>query len=100
MRGQKTPQQIIDRIDQLRKIHRPSEIVKILNGIVARRTTYRILRQLRERDTEQAWESEKAIVEEKRREVRDRLEASPMPKIRRYTKTADFPPNLRNVRSA
>jgi hypothetical protein len=73
MRGQKTDPRIVNEIDQLRKTHRHAEIVGMMEGCVSRRMVYRILHRLKEKDAIQARESEKAIVEDRWQEIRERL---------------------------
>jgi hypothetical protein len=98
MRGQKTDPRIVDQINLLRKMHRANEIVRVMEGQVSRRTVYRILWRLRERDAKHIRESEKAIVEDRREEIRERLAARLSPKI--FKRSSQFPPNLRKVSSA
>jgi hypothetical protein len=71
----------------------------MMEGSVPRRTVYRILRQLKEKDAEKAREDAKAIVENRRQEIRERLAVNPRRKVERYKRTSQFPSNLRNVRS-
>ncbi len=99
MRGKKTSKIIVDKIDRLRKECSPSEVVKRLDGRLPKRTIYRILKRLRNRDEEKAREAERQICESKQQEIQQRLEANPIPKVERFKRTSQFPPNLRAVRS-
>ena len=99
MRGKRTDPQLVDEIRQLRRVHRPAEIVKIMEGRLHRRTVYRILERLRRKD-EELWREDAERVrlalelEEQRRRERVRRMG-----VRKYTNVSQFPARLRKVRS-
>jgi len=95
MRGKRTDPQLVDEIRQLRRAHRPAEIVKIMEGRLHRRTVYRILERLRLEDEERVKEAiEKGRrmyeLEEQRRRERAKLRG-----VRPYRTVAQFPPRAR-----
>ena len=68
MRGKRTDPKLVDEIRNLRRMHRPAEIVKIMDGILHRRTVYRWLKRLEGEDQERA----RQLAEQTRRALEDR----------------------------
>jgi hypothetical protein len=87
LKGRRTDPKLVEVIRQLRRMHRPAEIVKIMEGQLHRRTVYRILKRLRRED------------EERRREdaekVRRALEREEAERARPFRTVAQWPPRAR-----
>ena len=99
MQGKRTDPQLVDEIRQLRRAHRPAEIVRMMDGRLNRRTVYRVLERLRREDEERRSELAERVrlaleLEEQRRRERMRSRG-----VRRFTSVAQIPPNLRKVRA-
>jgi len=95
MRGKRTDPQLVEMIRQLRRVHRPAEIVRMMEGRLHRRTVYRILERLRREDEERVKEAvEKGRrmyeLEEQRRRERVRIRGA-----RPFRTVAQFPPRAR-----
>ncbi len=100
MQGKRTDPKLVDEIRNLRRVHRPAEIIKVMDGRLPRRTVYRILERLRREDEERVKEAvEKGRrmyeLEEQRRRERVRRRG-----VRKFTSVAQFPANLRKVRTS
>jgi len=100
MKGKETDPKLVEVIRQLRRVHRPAEIVKIMDCRLHRRTVYRILKRFRQEDEKRVKEAaEKGRrmyeLEEQRRRERVRRMG-----VRKYTNVSQFPARLRKVRSA
>ena len=98
MRGKRTDPQLVNEIRELRRAHRPAEIVRMMDGRLHRRTTYRILERLRREDEERVKEAiEKGRrmyeLEEQRRRERAKLRG-----VRPFRTVSQIPPRAR-VRS-
>ena len=100
MRGKSTPEYLIDEIRELRKAYPAAEVVKrMAKRGLPRRTTYRLLARLK-REDEKRWREDA----EKVRRALERAEAERIRRARmrgavRFTNVAQFPANLRKVRS-
>ena len=99
MKGKRTDPRLVEEICELRRVHRPVLIVRMMHGRLHRRTVYRILERLRREDEERARESAEEVrraldLEEKRRRERVRRMG-----VRKYNSVAQFPANLRKVRA-
>lgn len=95
MRGKRTDPKLVDKIRQLRRVHRPAEIVRMMGGRLHRRTVYRVLERLRREDEERV----KEAVEKGRRmyelEEQRRLKRAKLRGVRPYRTVAQFPPRAR-----
>ena len=95
MRGKRTDPKLVDEIRQLRRAHRPAEIVRMMEGRLHRRTVYRILERLGREDEERV----KEAVEKGRRmyelEEQRRRERAKLRGVRPYRTVAQFPPRAR-----
>ena len=95
MRGKRTDPELVLEIRQLRRAHRPAEIVRRMDGLVNRRTVYSILARLKREDEERAKES----AEEARRalalEEQRRRERAKMRGARPFRSVAQIPPRAR-----
>jgi hypothetical protein len=99
MKGEKTSPHLVDEIRQLRRLHRPAEIVRLMAGRLHQRTVYRILERLRREDEERARELAEEVRRAHAREEQRRRERVRSRGVRRFTSVAQFPANLRKVRS-
>jgi hypothetical protein len=100
MKGKKTDPQLVEVIRQLRRMHRPAEIVKIMDGRLHRRTVYRILERLRREDEElvkEAVEKGRRMYELEEQQRRERVRRMG---VRKYTNVSQFPARLRKVRGS
>ena len=100
MKGKRTDPQFVHEIRKLRRVHRPAEIVKIMDGRLHRRTVYRWLKRLAREDEERAKQLAEEVqlayeLEEQRRRERVRRMG-----VRKYTNVSQFPARLRRVRGA
>ena len=95
MKGKKTDPQLVEVIRQLRRMHRPAEIVKMMEGRLHRRTVYRILERLRRKDEERNRE----LAEQTRRALEradaERLRRAKMRGARPFRTVAQWPPRAR-----
>jgi hypothetical protein len=95
LKGKKTDPRLVDQIRKFRRVHRPAEIVKIMDGRLHRRTVYRILERLRREDEERV----KEAIEKGRRmyelEEQRRLKRAKLRGVRPYRTVAQFPPRAR-----
>jgi len=99
VKGKRTDQQLVDEIRELRRAHRPAEIVRIIDGRLHRRTAYRILERLRLEDEERRREDAKRVRRALEREEVERIRRARMRGAKRFTGVAQIPPNLRKVRA-
>jgi len=100
LKGKRTDPKLVEEIRKLRRMHRPAEIVRRMDGQLHRRTVYRILERLR-REDEERWREDA----EKVRRALERAEAKRIRRARmrgavRFTNVAQFPANLRKVRAS
>ena len=98
MRGKRTDIQLVEVIRQLRRMHRPAEIVKIMEGQLHRRTVYRILKRLRREDEERRREDAEKVRRALEREEAERIRRARMRGARPFRTVAQIPPQAR-VRS-
>ena len=99
MQGKRTDPQLVDEIRQLRRAHRPAEIVRIMDGRLHRRTVYRVLERLRREDEERWREEAERVRLALEREEAERIRRVRMRGAERFTSVAQIPPNLRKVRA-
>ena len=100
MKGKRTDSRLVEEIRRLRPVHRPAEIVKIMDGRVGRRTVYRTLERLRREDEErvkEAIEKGRRMYELEEQQQRERVRRMG---VRKYTSVSQFPANLRKVRAS
>jgi hypothetical protein len=76
-------------------MHRPAEIVKIMDGRLHRRTVYRILERLREEDAERRREDAERVRLALEREEAERIRRARMRGARPFRTVAQFPPRAR-----
>jgi hypothetical protein len=95
MKGKKTDPQLVEVIRQLRRMHRPAEIVKIMDGRLHRRTVYRILERLRREDEERRREDAERVRKALEREEADRIRRARTRGARPFRTVAQFPPRAR-----
>ena len=100
MRGKRTDPQLVDEIRQLRRMHRPAEIVRMMDGRLHRRTVYRWLKILEREDEEQRREDAERVRRALEREEAERRERVRRMGARKYTNVAQFPARLRKVRAS
>jgi hypothetical protein len=92
MKGKRTDSQLVDEIRQLRRAHRPAEIVRIMDGRLHRRTVYRILERLRREDEERWREDAEKVRRALEREEAERIRRARMRGARPFRTVAQFPP--------
>jgi hypothetical protein len=95
MKGKRTDSQLVDEIRQLRRAHRPAEIVRIMDGRLHRRTVYRILERLRREDEERWREDAEKVRRALEREEAERIRRARMRGARPFRTVAQFPPRAR-----
>jgi hypothetical protein len=95
MQGTRTDPRLVEEIRQLRRVHRPAEIVRMMDGRVNRRTVYRILERLRREDKQRAKESAEEVRRALEREEAERLRRAKMRGARPFRTVAQFPPRAR-----
>ena len=95
MKGKRTDPQLVEVIRQLRRAHRPAEIVRMMDGQVNRRTVYRILERLKREDEERARESAEEVRRALEREEAERVRRARMRGARPFRTVAQFPPRAR-----
>jgi hypothetical protein len=96
----RTDPKLVEEVRQLRRMHRPAEIVKIMDGRLHRRTVYRILERLKREDEERWREDAEKVRRALEREEQRRLERIRRMRVRKYTEVSQFPANLRRVRAS
>ena len=95
MKGKRTDPQLVDEIRQLRRVYRPAEIVKIMDGRLHRRTVYRWLKRL-EREDEERWrEDAERVQRELEREEAERIRRAKMRGARPFRTVAQILPRAR-----
>ena len=100
MKGKRTDPRLVEKIRELHLVHRPADIVRMMDGRLHRRTVYRILERLRREDEERASEFAEKIRLAHAREEQRRRERVRSRGVRRFTSVAQFPANLRKVRAS
>jgi hypothetical protein len=95
LKGQKTDPRLVEEIRKLRRVHRPAEIVKIMDGRVNRRTVYRILERLRREDEERRREDAERVRLELKRLEAERIRRARMRGARPFKSVAQIPPRAR-----
>jgi hypothetical protein len=100
MKGKRTDPELVEEIRQLRRAHRPAEIVKIMDGRLNRRTVYRWLKRLAREDEERARQLAEQTRRALEREEAEKRERVRLRGVRKYTQVSQFPTNLRRVRGA
>jgi hypothetical protein len=100
LKGKRTDSKLVEEIRQLRRVHRPAEIVRIMDGRVGRRTVYRILERLKRKDEEQRREDAERVRRALEREEQQRRERVRRMGVRKYTNVSQFPARLRKVRAS
>ena len=95
MKGKRTDPQLVEEIRKLRRVHRPAEIVRMMEGRLHRRTVYRILERLRREDEEQWREDAERVRRALEREEAERIRRARMRGARPYRTVAQFPPRAR-----
>jgi hypothetical protein len=99
MRGKKTDPRLVDEIRELRRVNRPAEIVRMMDGRLHRRTVYRILARLRREEEERRREDAERVRRALEREEAERIRRARTRGAKRFTSVAQLPANLRKVRS-
>ena len=92
---QKTDPRLVDEIRQLRRVHRPVEIVRMMDGRLNRRTLYRILERLRGEEEELRRELAEQTRRAIERDEAERRRRAKMRGARRFTNVAQIPPRAR-----
>ena len=95
MKGKKTDPRLVEVIRQLRRMHRPAEIVKMMEGRLHRRTVYRILERLRRKDEERNRELAEQTRRALERAEAERLRRAKMRGARPFRTVAQWPPRAR-----
>ncbi len=95
MKGKRTDPKLVEEIRKLRRVHRPAEIVKIMDGRVGRRTVYRILERLRREDEERRREDAERVRRALEREEAERIRRARMRGARPFRTVAQIPPRAR-----
>jgi hypothetical protein len=95
MKGKETDPKLVEVIRQLRRVHRPAEIVKMMDGRVNRRTVYRILERLTREDEERRREDAERVRRALEREEAERIRRVRMRGARPFRTVAQFPPRAR-----
>lgn len=100
MRGKKTPRHLIYEVRQLRKSYPAAEVVKrMADRGLPRRTTYRLLANLKREDEERRREDAEKVRLALECEEAERIRRARMTGAKRFTSVAQLPPNLRKVRA-
>jgi hypothetical protein len=95
LKGRRTDPKLVEVIRQLRRMHRPAEIVKIMEGQLHRRTVYRILKRLRREDEERRREDAEKVRRALEREEAERIRRARMRGARPFRTVAQWPPRAR-----
>lgn len=95
MQGKKTDPRLVDEIRELRRAHRPAEIVNLIAGRLHRRTVYRILAQLRRENEERRRENAERVRQALEREEAERIRRAWMREVRPFRSVAQLPPRAR-----
>ena len=91
MRGKRTDPQLVEMIRKLRRVHRPAEIVKIMEGRLHRRTVYRWLKILEREDEERRRELAEQTRRALEREEAERRRRARMRGARPFRRVAQWP---------
>ena len=95
MKGKRTDPKLVEEIHKLRRVHRPEEIVKMMDGRVNRRTAYRILERLRREDEDQRREDAERVREALEREEAERIRRARMRGARPFRTVTQWPSRAR-----
>jgi len=95
MQGKRTDPRLVDEVCELRRAHRPAEIVRMMAGRLHRRTVYRILERLRREDEEQRREDAERVRRALEREEAERIRRARMRGARPFRTVAQLPPRAR-----
>jgi hypothetical protein len=95
MQGRRTDPQLVDEIRELRRAHRPAEIVRMMDGRLHRRTVYRILERLKREDEELRREDAERLRLALEREEAERIRRARMRRARPFRSVAQIPPHAR-----
>ena len=95
MKGKRTDPKLVDEIRQLRLVHRPAEIVRVMDGRVNRRTVYRILKRLKFADEEQRREDAERVRKALERAEAERIRRARMRDARPFKTVAQILPRAR-----
>jgi hypothetical protein len=86
---------LVEEIRGLRRMHRPAEIVKMMEGRLHRRTVYRILKRLRREDEERRRENAERVRRALEREEAERIRRAKLRGARPFRTVAQIPPRAR-----
>ena len=95
MKGKRTDPQLVDEIRELRRAHRPAEIVRMMAGRLHRRTVYRILERLRREDEERRRELAEQTRRALEREEAERRRRARMRGAKPFRSVGQWPPRAR-----
>lgn len=96
MRGKKTPEHLIDEVRQLRKSYPAAEVVKrMADRGLPRRTTYRLLANLKHEDEERRRELAERIRQAIETEEVERIRRARMRRAIPFRSVAQWPPRAR-----
>ena len=95
MKGKRTDPKLVEEIRQLRRVHRPAEVVRMMDGRVNRRTVYRTLERLRREDEERRRENAEKTRRVLERAEAERIRRARMRGARPFRTVAQFPPRAR-----
>jgi hypothetical protein len=94
MQGKSTDPQLVDEIRELRRVHRPADIVRMMDGRLHRRTVYRILERFRREDEERRREDAERVRLALEREEVERIRRARMRGARLF-RSGQWPPRAR-----
>ena len=95
MKGKRTDPKLVEEIRKLRTVHRPAEIVSMMDGRVGRRTVYRILERLRREDEERKREDAERVRRALERAEAERIRRARLRGARPFRRVAQIPPRAR-----
>ena len=95
MKGKRTDPKLVEEIRQLRRVHRPAEVVRMMDGRVNRRTVYRTLERLRRENEERRRENAEKTRRLLERAEAERIRRARMRGARPFRTVAQFPPRAR-----
>jgi hypothetical protein len=96
MRGKKTPEHLIDEVRQLRKAYPAARVVKqMADKGLPRRTTYRLLANLRREDEERRREDAELVRLAFERDEAERIRRARLRGARPFRSVAQLPPRAR-----
>jgi hypothetical protein len=100
MRGRKTPEHLIDEIQELRKAYPAAEVVRrMAERGLPRRTTYRLLAKLKREDEERWRKDAERVRLALEREEQQRIRRARLRGAKRFTNVSQVPARVRKVRS-